>query len=119
MAKKSGLMNKLEHQYRAEFYAQRNMYAHISRQMYLDAALIAAHKVFGIGPKRAKLFAEEFIKAMNEIAERIVEDSKDDKDFVYTRAKIDELLKQICGENFASWEERYEKGYAEHLKGWF
>lgn len=38
----------------------------------------------------------------------IVDDSKDDVEFVYTKAKVDEQIKAIVGEeNFAPWEERY------------
>lgn len=38
----------------------------------------------------------------------VVDDQKDDKEFVYSKAKIDEQIKLIVGnENFQPWEERY------------
>ena len=37
-------------------------------------------------------------------------DGADDKELVYSRAKIDEQLRQIVGdENFSPWEERYNE----------
>lgn len=45
---------------------------------------------------------------MNDMARMIVDDQKDDKEFVYAKPKIDEQIKSIVGpENFQPWEERY------------
>lgn len=45
---------------------------------------------------------------MNEMARMVVDDQKDDKEFVYSKAKIDEKILAIVGpENFQPWEERY------------
>lgn len=42
------------------------------------------------------------------MARMVVEDQKDDKEFVYAKAKIDEKIRSIVGEkNFVSWEGRY------------
>ncbi len=73
-------------------------------QMCMDAAMIAANEVFGMGPKRAKAFADEFSKALTGIAQMGVEDTPD---MEYTKAKVDARLKEICGENFVPWDERY------------
>lgn len=35
------------------------------------------------------------------------EDQMDDPEFVYTKARVDRRLKEICGENFEPWEVRY------------
>lgn len=77
-------------------------------QMCMDAAMIAANEVFNMGPTRCQAFAEAFITAMNEIATMTVQDGKTDKQLWYTKAKLDERLKQICGEHFQPWEERYK-----------
>lgn len=49
-----------------------------------------------------------YIEAMNSMARMVVDDQKDDKEFVYSKSKIDEQIKAIVGdENFKPWEERY------------
>lgn len=77
-------------------------------QMVTDAALLAAHDVFQLGPGRAAKFVAAIGKYTNEIAALLVEDAKTDRDYIYTREKVDERLKQICGDNFTPWEERYK-----------
>jgi len=103
---KSGYMDAVQKMYERKT----RDYQATANQMALDSAIIAAHTVFGIGPKRAKEFGIELIKTMNEIAELMVTDSKDDKQLVYSKTKIDELLQKICGENFQPWEVRYYLG---------
>lgn len=79
----------------------------VHTQMCLDAAMIAANEVFNMGPTRAKAFADAFSSALREIATMTVQDGKSDKQLWFTKTKLDERLKQICGENFQPWEERY------------
>lgn len=81
---------------------------HVHTQMCLDAAMIAANDVFKMGPTRCPDFAVAFSEALTEIAELTMEDQKDDKNLWYTKAKVDERLKQICGDHFQPWEERYK-----------
>lgn len=70
--------------------------------------MIAAHDVFQIGPGRARDFCGAYIEAMNSIARMVVDDQRDDKEFVYSKSKIDDQILSIVGpENFKSWEERY------------
>lgn len=79
-------------------------------QMGQDAAMIAAHDVLQLGPGRAEEFCKSYIDTMNSMARMVCDDQKDDKEFVYAKAKIDEQIKSILGEkNFLSWEERYGK----------
>jgi len=91
-------------------YIQRTVYQQVVQarathtQMCLDAALIAANDVLQLGPGRAKEFADAFSKTLTEIANMAVDDTKD---LEYSKAKLDERLKQICGENFVPWEGRY------------
>lgn len=53
-------------------------------------------------------FSAYYIEAMNSMARMVVDDQKDDKEFVYSKAKIDEQILSIVGpENFKPWEKRY------------
>lgn len=94
---------KNEAKYALEF--QRKM--DILLQMCCDAALIAVNDVFGAGPTRAQRFRKAFQDNVNEIARMTVDAAKDDDEIVYVKAKLDERLKQICGDEFKPWEERY------------
>ena len=80
----------------------------IHTQMCLDAAMIAAHDVLQLGPGRAEDFCIAYREAINDMARRVVDDQMDDPEFVYAKAKIDEMIKSIVGpEKFAPWEVRY------------
>ena len=76
-------------------------------QMCLDAAMIAANEVFNMGPTRCTEFANAFSDALNTIAKTTVDDAKSDKSLWYTKDKLDERLKKICGEHFVPWDQRY------------
>lgn len=80
---------------------------HIHSQMCKDAALLAANKVFNMGPSRAPEFSEAFDEALRDIAVMTIKDGKDDKQLWYTKEKVDRELKRICGEHFVPWEDRY------------
>ena len=76
----------------------------IVMQMAKDAALIAAAEVFHMGPGRTPAYSAAFDQAIHDIAAMTVEDTKD---MEYTKTKLDQRLRQICGEHFVPWEERY------------
>lgn len=76
----------------------------IDIQMAKDAALIAAAEVFHMGPGRTPAYSAAFDQALHDIAAMTVEDTKD---MEYTKTKLDQRLRQICGEHFVPWEERY------------
>ena len=76
-------------------------------QQCKDIALMAAGDEFGFGPERAKRLADAFDKTFMEYALTVVKDAKGDRDLWYTKAKIDERLKKICGKYFKPWSERY------------
>ena len=76
-------------------------------KMGLDAAIMAANEVLGLGAGRTPEFKQAYIRAMNTMSDMIMEDSKSDKELVYSKHTIDERLKQIVGkENFQPWNER-------------
>ena len=77
-------------------------------QMGQDAAMLAAHDVLGLGPGRARDFCVAYMEAVSSMATLIFNDQKDDPDFWYSKAKIDERVKAVAGDdNFAPWKERY------------
>lgn len=78
---------------------------HVHTQMCLDAAMIAANEVFNMGPSRVEAFCNAFSDALVSIAKMTVSDTPD---MEYTKAKLDQRLKQICGDKFQPWEERYK-----------
>lgn len=73
-------------------------------QMAKDAAFLAAAEVFHMGPGRVPAFSAAFDAALHDIAKMTVEDTKD---MEYTKTKLDQRLRQICGEHFVPWGERY------------
>ena len=76
----------------------------IDIQMAKDAAFLAAAEVFHMGPGRVPAYSAAFDAALHDIAKMTVEDTKD---MEYTKTKLDQRLRQICGEHFVPWEERY------------
>lgn len=103
MPKPSAMISRIEAKYNTLFHLKMAMLM----QMGQDAAMIAAHDVLKLGPGRAETFCAAYIEAMNGMARMVCDDQNDDAEFVYAKAKIDERLKQICGDKFAPWEERY------------
>lgn len=77
-------------------------------QMCLDAALIAANETLQLGPGRAKAFCDAFSATLSEIANMTVADGKTDRELWHTKDTLDQRLKQICGDKFQPWEERYK-----------
>lgn len=93
------------------FYARIGMVLQIGQ----DAGCFAANETLKMGQGRAADFCIAYREYVNEIVMLIFDDQKDDKDFVYARAKIDERLEKIVGkENFLPCELRYglkKEGY--------
>lgn len=108
MARQSGLLKRMKAENQAKTAAATWRNLMTACQMVTDAALLAAHDVFQLGPGRAAKFVAAIGKYTNEIAALLVEDAKTDCDYIYTREKVDERLKQICGDDFTPWEERYK-----------
>lgn len=69
---------------------------------------MAANDLFKMGPGRCEEFGKRIILYRNEISDLINLDAKDDPDIIYAKAKIDERLRQICGDKFDPWEVRYK-----------
>lgn len=87
--------------------------------MSYDAAIMAAHEALGMGPGRAAVFREAYNDAMEELAELFVDDcdKHGDKKLVYAKAKRDEAIRKIVGEeNFVPFDFSYGMAYMDELK---
>ena len=101
--------NPLLAKYEAIFEERYQKMILVAMQMGLDAGMIAANEVFEMGAGRADRFRTAYIETVNAIANMTVNDSKDDTDIAWTKAKVDERIKKIVGtENFKPWDERYK-----------
>ena len=84
-----------------------------------DAAIIAAHEVFQMGPGRAADFAAAYNSAMEELADLYVSDCDDngDKRIDYAKGKRDEIIRRIVGDaNFVPFDRAYGEAYMDELK---
>ena len=76
-------------------------------QQCKDMMLLAANAEFGFGPERLKRLSDAYDATFMEYATVTLDDAKSDKQLWYTKGKVDQELKRICGEHFVPWEERY------------
>lgn len=84
-----------------------------------DAAIIAAHEVFHMGPGRAAAFANAYKEAMEQLAGLYVDDfdKHGDKRIEYAKGKRDELILSIVGpENFVPFDVAYGEAYFDELR---
>lgn len=76
--------------------------------MAVDAALLAAHEVFGLGPGRAKKFYDTVRDELTDIFMMIMEDKKTDRELNYTFSVINRKIQQIMGDDYIDEKKRYE-----------
>lgn len=84
-----------------------------------DAAILAAHEVFGMGPGRAAAFSQAYHEAMETLAGLYVDDAEQngDKHIDYAKGKRDALIRRIVGdENFVEFDRAYGEAYMDELK---
>lgn len=103
MAKQNAFLAKQEAKCRAMCEAQRRF----TIQQCADMMLIAAHDEMGFGPERLHRLMTAYQTAFAEYADMTVRDGKDDPSIEYTKAQVDGKLRQIYGDYFIPWEERY------------
>ena len=104
---KNDLLRRLEAKAELKYAALYQAKMRMTLQLAQDAAMIAANEVLQMGLDRAPDFANKMREVVNEIADVMLADQKDDEKFAYTRGVVDRRLKKICGEHFVPWEERY------------
>ena len=103
MAKQSGYLARMKAQKAADI----SFHQKFTIAWCADAALLAANEVFHRRGEKIVEFNNVFVRWVNEIAKMTMEDAKDDKSLEYTKAKVDERLKEILGKDFVPWDERY------------
>lgn len=101
--KPNPMLAKIEAKHKAEKAALTSFCTQQSK----DIMLIAAHRAFDFGPDRAKLLSDTFDQVWREFAQITVDDAKDDKEIWYAKELWDRALRDICGEHFVPWDERY------------
>lgn len=107
MPKQSHLLRKMDakNEVRYAYLFQKKI--DMTMQIMQDAAFLAAADVFHMGPGRCEAFGVAIREYVNEMARMMCADQKSDPEYVYTREKVDERMRQICGEKFEPWEVRY------------
>lgn len=103
MPKPNAFLAKQEARTRALCDAQRRF----TIQQCADMMLIAANEALGLGSERLHKLLLAYQAVFDQYADMAIADGRDDPDIEYTRAKVDQKLRQICGEWFRPWEERY------------
>lgn len=84
-----------------------------------DAAILAAHEVFGMGPGRASAFANAYHEAMEQLAGLYLDDAKENRDdrIDYAKGTRDALIRKIVGEeNFVPFDRFYAPVYIDELR---
>lgn len=84
-----------------------------------DAAILAAHEVFGMGPGRAAAFGQAYHKAMEQLASLYLDDARENKDekIDYAKGTRDALIRKIVGEdNFVPFDRFYAPVYIDELR---
>ena len=104
MAKKSGYLQRLQQKKAADITYHRTF----TMQWCADAAILAANEVFQRKGKKLVEFHNVFIRYAHEIAHMTLDDARGDKSLEYTKYKIDERMKDLLGEDFVPWDERYD-----------
>ena len=84
-----------------------------------DAALIAAHEVFQLGPGRAAAFADAYGRAMEQLAGLYIDDcdKNKDKQLDYAKGTRDALIRSIVGDaNFVPFDKCYGEAVMDELR---
>ena len=103
--KQSGFLAKIEARHQRELEEVELATLRFTRQVMMDATCIALNEVCGFGPDRIKRVIDAVAENYSEFADLINNDT-DDQDYSWT--KLDKKLKQVCGEYFVPFEERYK-----------
>lgn len=107
MAKGSAYLAKLQAKKELEIAEAVRRDREFTMQWCADAAAIAANEVFRRKGEKIVEFMLKMQETAQEIAHMTLSDAKDDADIEYTKAKIDARLKNILGDAFQPWDERY------------
>ena len=103
--KQSGFLAKIEERHQRELEEVELATLRFTRQVMMDATCIALNEVCGFGADRIKRVIDAVAENYSEFADLINADT-DDQDYSWT--VLDKKLKQICGDYFVPFEERYK-----------
>ena len=103
MAKQSGYLQKLAAQQAVRDEKTRRF----TLQQCKDMMLLAAHEAFGLGEERLKRLSDAYDATFMQYAEMVLSDAAEDKQIWYSKGKVDQELRRVCGKYFVPWEERY------------
>ena len=107
MARKvNAFLARQEARHRVDMAFQRDF----TIQQCTDMLLIAANEAFGFGEDWLVKLLEAYQRVFEDYAEMAIEDGRADPDIEYTREKVDRKLRQILGDHFRPWEDRYGPG---------
>ena len=115
MGKQSAVM-KIANQMAREIVANQTL-ARLT--IGFDGAIMAAHKVFQMGPGRAAAFREAYNESVETLACMFLKDEEENKDkqIDYAKGTRDEIIKKIVGpENFVPFDLSYGDAYIDELK---
>ncbi len=79
---------------------------HHTRVYMMDIVTVALGRM-GWGEKRFAQFNDMLTTVSDEYASLILDDAKDDKDLVYSKACLDRELERYVGARFVPYDERY------------
>ena len=107
MSKQSHLLHQMNAKNEAKYAYLFQKKIDMAMQLVQDAAFLAAADVFQMGPGRCDAFGVAIREYVNEIAHMMHMDQQGDREYIYTREKVDQRLHQICRDKFEPWEVRY------------
>ena len=93
--------------YIAQLITDKEILKGFTIQQCLDIAQIALNTDFGFGAERNAKFADAFHRTFIEYAKMCVEDGADDPEIIYTKEKLDRMMRCACGEQTKPFDERY------------
>lgn len=100
MAGKSGFIRAIEKARKEGFMTGQ----HFTRQLCMDNATIVLNREFGFGAERIRRFNDAMVKAYGDYADIW---NGDTADVEYAKNTMDRALRQIWGDQFQPWDERY------------
>lgn len=101
--RKNSYLEKLRKQKEDEYGRATNRAIQVAK----DTTLITLHSLFGFGPKRLKAFSDAFSDELLRWSHQVMDDGNVDQDLVYSLTKREEILREIMGEFYETYEERY------------
>lgn len=102
--KKSSFIQRMQEQKAYEIKWHREF----TIQWCADAAILAANEVFQRKGEKLVEFNNTFAQYAKMIAEMTLDDARGDKSIVYTKEKVDGRLKELLGDAFVPWDDRYK-----------